>query len=205
MPGAADGGRFRFGPAAVSRMPNHVDLFATTHDRRLVHAFWNGQAWSGWLEDLPPGAFLSGPAAASRGAGRLDVLALGEDRRLYVSSWRDDLPGWSPWAAIPASNAVHLGAGGVRLELSEHLHVFARGDGSAGKMPPALERTGSRPIRRDPGPAPSASVPPPRRFWIARHHATQPKQASGRRRAMWRTHFDGAAWSRGGSRDMGVG
>ena len=197
MAGTPHDRRFRFGPAMVARQLNHVDVFATTTDRRIVHAVWNGEQWSGWLEDLPFGQFLSGPAATARGANRLDVLALGEDRQIYLSSWQAGAPGWSPWSPIP--NGTFTSAPAACDWEDERLDVFARGDdrqiyhshwdGQAwsnwGTGPGSgTFRSGPAAVSRQPGIIDLFAV--------------------GDDDRMWRTHFNGTTWS-GWFADMGVG
>ena len=180
--------RFRFGPAAVSRRLNHVDVFATTTERRILHAAWNGEQWSGWLGDLPTGLFLSGPAATARGADRLDVLALGEDRRIYLSSWHSGAPGWSVWAPIP--HGTFTSAPAACDWEDERLHVFARGDDRQIYHSFWADQSWSG---WSPGPGAGTFRSGPAA--VSRQPGTIDLFAVGDDDKMWRSRFDGTAWS----------
>jgi hypothetical protein len=196
--GAMTGDRkFKFGPASVSRQANWVDVFATTVDGRIVHAFWNGQKWSEWLEDLPVGTFLSGPAATSRGNDRLDVFALGEDRHIYISSWRNDASGWSGWAKIPAGTFTSAPAACDWSD--ERLDVFARGDD---RRIYHCTWNGQKwsPWAPDPGAGTFRSGPAA----VSRQAGLIDLFAVGDDQRMWRSRFDGTSWS-GWVDDMGTG
>lgn len=116
---------FRFGPAAVSRKANSVDLFAVSANRRMYRKEWNGQQWTDWLMDMPTGTFMSGPAVTSSGADSLDVVALGDDRMIYHAA-RKNSASWLNWGAIPVGKLTSAPA--ICCWDSDRLHVFARGD-----------------------------------------------------------------------------
>ena len=75
------GGSFTSGPAAVSRGPNSIDVFALGPDKTMRRGQWDGTIWHGW-ESLG-GSFTSGPAAISRGPNSIDVFALGLDKAMW--------------------------------------------------------------------------------------------------------------------------
>lgn len=116
---------FRFGPAAVSRKANTIDLFAVAADRRMYRKEWNGQQWTDWQMDMPSGTFMSGPAVTASGADSLDVVALGDDRRIYHAA-RKGGANWANWGPIPVGKLTSAPA--ICHWDSDRLHVFARGD-----------------------------------------------------------------------------
>ena len=89
--------------AAISRFPDHLDLFATGRDGHVYSTFWDGRSgWSGqwfWLGDtnfadgftIPPGARVT---AQDRDPDIIDLFATGRDNRVYSTFWTA-AGGWS--------------------------------------------------------------------------------------------------------------
>ena len=98
---AAIGGFFPAGApvAAVSRTPDHLDLFITGNDGRVYTSWWHeGHNWSGAADNWAPigGFFPAGApiAAVARFPNHLDLFITGNDGRVYSSWWHDGQP-WS--------------------------------------------------------------------------------------------------------------
>jgi hypothetical protein len=89
-PAGGDGG-----PAATSRGLHPLDVFVRgRHNHELVHRFWNGQRWSGWIN--LGGDLASGPAVTSGGPHPLDVFVRGEhNHELVHRVWGGN--SWSGW------------------------------------------------------------------------------------------------------------
>jgi hypothetical protein len=177
---------FRYGPAAVSRALNSVDLFAVDVNRRLVHKTWNGSQWTDWTQ-MPAGTFTSGPAVTSRSSGWLDVVALGDDRKVYHCS-RVGTQGWSGWSQIP--NGTLTSAPTICDWGDERLHVFALGGDrqihhawrEGGTWSAWTMDTGSGTFRS--GPAA-----------VSRKPGLIDLFAVGDDTRMWRNAFDGSKWT----------
>jgi hypothetical protein len=117
-------------PAAISRGPGLLDVFATGMDGRMYQMSWDGTRWSDWLvvdRPFPLGpalgtpTFTSGPAVASTSANRMDLFARGPDGTLWTNMWAGRWAGWRPIApqVIEGDPAVVSPAPG-------RMDVFAR-------------------------------------------------------------------------------
>ena len=77
---------------AVSRNPDHLDLFVMGNDGRVYTSWWHeGQEWSGIGDNwrslggfFPPGNHVS---AVARMPEHLDLFITGNDGRVYTSWW----------------------------------------------------------------------------------------------------------------------
>lgn len=104
------GTRMMFGPAgsslpplapksavtAVSRLPDHLDIFVIASDGHLYSAAWPGQdgRWTDWF-DLGITGFEGLPAyAVARGSGKMDVFLTGRDGNVYIAAF-DPASRWS--------------------------------------------------------------------------------------------------------------
>jgi hypothetical protein len=87
--------------AAVTRNPDHLDLFITGNDGRVYTSWWHqGNNWSGANDNwasiggfFPPGAPIS---AVTRNPDHLDLFITGNDGRVYTSWWHQG----SDWSGI---------------------------------------------------------------------------------------------------------
>jgi hypothetical protein len=74
--------------SAVSRNPDHLDLFRTDSNGRVVSSWWHaGVDWSNWFSVggfFPPGAPVS---SVARNPDHLDLFITGNDGRVYTSWW----------------------------------------------------------------------------------------------------------------------
>jgi hypothetical protein len=116
------GGPFEAGApvAAVSRIPEHIDLFVVANDGAVHWSWWHlGSDWSGKNNPWLPlgGSFAPGTpiTAISRTPTHVDLFATGTDGIVYTSYWQEGPPEapsapWTPWRRIggyfPASAPV---------------------------------------------------------------------------------------------------
>lgn len=85
-------------PAASSRQPNLIDLFARSTEGKLLHGGWNGTAWVvDWktLSSSNVPEIQGTPASTSWDKNRIDVFARGVNNRLLHKGWVSG-PGWPP-------------------------------------------------------------------------------------------------------------
>jgi hypothetical protein len=82
------------GPAVTSGGPHPLDVFIRgKHHHELVHRFFDGHEWSGWIN--LGGDLAAGPAVTSGGPHQLDVFVRGENDEL-VHRFFDENE-WSGW------------------------------------------------------------------------------------------------------------
>jgi hypothetical protein len=125
--------------SAVSRMPDHLDLFITGNDGRVYTSWWvEGAGWSGINDNWAGiGGFFPVKApitSVARLSNHLDLFITGNDGRVYTSWWHEG----QPWSGA-ADNWMSIGgffppggpiAGHARV--SNHLDLFIIGnDGQA--------------------------------------------------------------------------
>ncbi|MGH8908496.1 MAG: hypothetical protein ACRD0K_18840 [Egibacteraceae bacterium] len=90
--------------AAVSRMPDRIDLFAVGEDGGVYHAAWGGAwawgawAWGAWAR-VGRRAFAEQTpvAAVSRTPDQIDLFAVGDDGGVYHAAWGG---AWGAWARV---------------------------------------------------------------------------------------------------------
>jgi hypothetical protein len=83
------------GPAVTSGGPHPLDVFIRgKHNHELVHRFWDGNQWSGWIN--LGGDLAAGPAVTSGGPHPLDVFVRGEHNDELVHRFFDGND-WSGW------------------------------------------------------------------------------------------------------------
>ncbi|HEY3411005.1 MAG TPA: hypothetical protein VGK53_22800, partial [Propionicimonas sp.] len=129
---------------AVSRTPDHMDVFWIGPDGAVGSTWWDAAPGSGWGDHqpfpiTPPGAAGpgSGLTAVARTSDHLDVFWVGPDGGVG-STWWDSAAG-SGWGdhqpfGIAPSGAARLGSGIASVaRTSQHLDVFWVGpDGGIG-------------------------------------------------------------------------
>jgi hypothetical protein len=139
-PGAAQAGS---GVAAVSRLPDHIDIFWVRPDGAIATHWWDIAPGSGWFDHqpraiTPPGAAQIGSAVAavSRSPNRLDVFWVRPDGAIATQWWPGPPgSGWDrdPFAITPPGAAQIGSAVAVVSRLPIHLDVFwVRPDGAIG-------------------------------------------------------------------------
>jgi hypothetical protein len=112
------GGLAASAPAALTRGPGRIDVFARGVDNKLWR-WWVDGAQSGW-QDLG-GGIASTPSAVSWSANRLDVFAQGVDNKLW-RWWTDGVQsGWQLLGGGIASAPEAISRGPGRID------VFAQG------------------------------------------------------------------------------
>jgi hypothetical protein len=83
---------------AISRSPDHMDVFAVGSDGQLRSAWWDGQ-WHMWFRIgdpiLAPGAPV---ATLVRDDDFMDLFAVAKDGQVHVAWWNGNP--WRGWAAI---------------------------------------------------------------------------------------------------------
>ena len=121
--------------AAVSREPNHLDLFITGNDGRVYTSWWHaGTEWSGINDNWRPigGYFPAGAAVAavSREPNHLDLFITGNDGRVYTCWWHAGTE-WSGindnWRSIGGYFAAGAPVAAVARE-PNHLDLFITGN-----------------------------------------------------------------------------
>lgn len=106
LPGRAVFDRERQQIAAVSRAPDHLDLFVVGNDNHVWSTFWS--AAGGWNADwfpLPGQAVFDRQnqrvAAVSRAPGNLDLFVIGNDNHVWSTFW-NSVTGWNhDWFPLP--------------------------------------------------------------------------------------------------------
>ena len=131
-PGAARAGS---PVAAVSRTPNHLDVFWIGPDGAIASTWWDSAPKCGWGDHLPfpitpPGAAGdgSGLSSVSRSPYQVDVFWVGKDGAIG-STWWNTAPGQSwgdhqPFAAAPPGSAAPGSAVASAGRTPNHLDVF---------------------------------------------------------------------------------
>ena len=131
------------GLAAISRRPDHIDLFWVGPDGGVGSTWWNMANGMGWQDHqpfaiAPPGAARQGSpvAAVAREPERMDVFWIGPDGAIGSTNW-NSAPGmgWgdhAPYPITPPKAAQSAGLAAVSRR-PDHLDVFWVGpDGAIG-------------------------------------------------------------------------
>jgi hypothetical protein len=120
--------------SAVWRNPQHLDLFITDYEGRVMSTWWeSGCGWQPWSA-IHPGTALGAPGQpvtavwSPQHFDHLDLFITGRDGRVMNSWWTADR-GWQPWSAIRPDTA--LGAPGQPVTAvwsnPQHLDLFITG------------------------------------------------------------------------------
>ena len=140
-PGAAQPGS---GLAAVSRTPNHLDIFWVGPDGAIGSTFWDAAAGFGWGDHqpfpiTPPGAARPGSwvASVARTPNHLDVFWVGPDGAIGSTFWDAAAGfGWGDHHPFPITppGAAQPGSGLAAVSRTpNHLDIFWVGpDGAIG-------------------------------------------------------------------------
>jgi hypothetical protein len=89
---------------AVSREPEHLDLFIIGNDGAVWSSFWHGdgQGWRPWFQIYPETRFAvtTRVTALARRPDHLDLFVSGLDGAVWSAWWHADPGGWRPWFPI---------------------------------------------------------------------------------------------------------
>jgi len=94
---------------AVWRNANHLDLFMTGKDGRVMSAFFEGNSWQPWFAISPESAMATAGqpvTAVWRNADHLDLFMTDKDGRVVSTFFEKDA--WQPWFAIPSHSAMAI-------------------------------------------------------------------------------------------------
>ena len=116
--------------AAVSRYPDHLDLFAVAGDGAVWSAWWHAnEGWSDWFRIGGGFAQTTPVAAISRNPDHLDLFAVGGDGAVWSVWWHAN-EGWSDWFRIGGGFAQTTPVAAISRN-PDHLDLFAvAGDGA---------------------------------------------------------------------------
>jgi hypothetical protein len=87
---------------AISRIPNHIDIFCINTSRRVCSNFAEApfDNWAGWFQigskEFPSGSRIT---ALSCNPNRIDLFAVGFDGHIWTTWW-DASSGWHEWDPI---------------------------------------------------------------------------------------------------------
>ena len=109
-------------PAAASRGPGDMWLFARAGDGATLERHWTGSAWSDWSS--LGGVSTSGPAAAAYN-GQVHVFIRGTDGAVYTNYLSGT--GWSGWASL-GGYATSAPAVALRRGPLNYLDLAVRGN-----------------------------------------------------------------------------
>ena len=88
---------------ALSRTPDHVDLFVIGFDDAVWSTWWDAEhGWQPWFQIHPETVFdhtTQRVTALSRTADHVDLFVIGFDNAVW-STWWDAEHGWQPWFQI---------------------------------------------------------------------------------------------------------
>ncbi|HEX6472584.1 MAG TPA: hypothetical protein VF069_26065 [Streptosporangiaceae bacterium] len=133
------GGVFPVGTpvSAVSRAPNHLDLFVIGNDGHVYTSAWTeGMEWNGlrgWFDIGGVFPAANPTPAVARHSKQLDVFVLGNDGHVYTSAWTDGgqwtgLNGWFNIGGVFAPYAPALATYSLTLETVEINNTRSRDD-----------------------------------------------------------------------------
>jgi hypothetical protein len=122
---------------AVSRTPEHMDVFAVGNDGQVHNVWWDSRVNSGHWNDwfVIPGSFAGQPGSPvtvlSRTPEHMDLFAVGNDGRVHNAWWdsRVNKGMWNDWFVLPGNVQAPPGAPVTALARSpDHMDLFVVGD-----------------------------------------------------------------------------
>jgi hypothetical protein len=117
---------------ALSRNPDHVDLFVIGFDNAVWSTWWEaGPGWQPWFKIHPETVFdhtTQQVVALSRNPNHVDLFVIGFDNAVW-STWWEAGPGWQPWFKIhPETVFDHTTQKVVALSRNpDHVDLFVIG------------------------------------------------------------------------------
>jgi len=123
---------------AVSRSPNHLDIFVAGKDGFVYTASWEAGAryWRGWWKLPINGQSGARVGVVSRAADRIDVFATAVTGEIYTASWAptSQWEGWRLRDRLMAGGAVPAVASGSPIgavcRSADHIDIFVVGSDS---------------------------------------------------------------------------
>jgi Common central domain of tyrosinase len=115
---------------AVTRIPNHLDVFVTGSDGLIYSIGWDANSgWGNWFNVSGVTAAPGSPiTAVSLNPDHLQLFVTGDDGRIY-STWWEAAAGWANWFNVSGGGAP-LGSPITAVSLNpDHLQLFVTGDG----------------------------------------------------------------------------
>jgi uncharacterized protein with von Willebrand factor type A (vWA) domain len=117
---------------AVSREPEHLDLFTIGHDGAVWSSWWHGDGggWRPWFQIHPVTRFAptSRITAIARRSDHVDLFVTGLDGAVWSSWWHADAEGWRPWFPIHPNTVFDQGHPVAAVaRQSDHLDLFKVG------------------------------------------------------------------------------
>jgi hypothetical protein len=123
---------------AISRVPDHLDLFITGFDGAIWSSWWHndGQGWRPWFQIHPETVFRQDRpvAAIARWPEHLDLFRVGFDGAVWTSWWHGegDPEGWRPWFQIHPEKRFPVDARVTAIaRRSDHIDLFVVGEDGA--------------------------------------------------------------------------
>ncbi|WP_026552456.1 M64 family metallopeptidase [Arthrobacter sp. H20] len=115
----------------VARHPDHLDLFTTAPDGKIVSTWWSARTgWGNWFQVSGGVASAGSPVTAvARYSNHLDLFTVGTDNRIY-STWWHDASGWAGWFNISGGIARPGSQVAAVSRVTEHLDVLVVGSHS---------------------------------------------------------------------------
>jgi hypothetical protein len=117
---------------AVWSNPQHLDLFVTGLDGRVISTWWEAaKSWRPWFA-IHPEAGIGAPGqpvtAVWSNPQHLDLFITGRDGRV-MSTWWEGAKGWQPWFAVHPESATGAPGQPVTAIWSnpQHLDLFVTG------------------------------------------------------------------------------
>ncbi len=88
---------------AVTRAPDHLDIFCVGTDHRVYTAAWE-PGFTGWHGWWPVQGGVAAPNTSvfgvSRGLNKLDIFCVGTDRNVWTAAWQAGDTSWRGWWRI---------------------------------------------------------------------------------------------------------
>jgi hypothetical protein len=115
------------GIGAVSRIPGHMEVFATGANGSVQDRFWydDGQNWRGFELAVPGSASSSGGlAVVSRIPGHMEVFFIAPNGSVQDRFWYDDGQSWRGFELAPPGSASPTGGITAVSRIPGHMEVF---------------------------------------------------------------------------------
>lgn len=113
---------------AISRYPEHLDVFAVADNGRTMSNWWDqSTGWAGWFHVqggiASPGGAGSPVTAVNRYSGHIDLFTIGTDNRVWTAWW-DVSSGWHGWGPIGSLQCRPGSVVNVVSRYNDHIDLF---------------------------------------------------------------------------------